>query len=343
MNRAPIPELFRHFPGLRRSLPWVPLAQPTPVEALRRLESHVRGPGIWIKRDDRTSPVHGGARARKLEFLFGDVLRRGARQLLAFGPVDSRDCLAVAAFARHFRLRTLLALRGGAAAALTLRQERELGAELHRVDAGPRALWRLLRSCLGGLEDDHGSRLPYILWRRRTALFGALGYVNAAYELRRQIACGVLPEPECIYVSVATGATLAGLALGCELAGVRSRLVGVVARGERPAPPGRLARRATQYLRRRAGDVPAVVWRGNVELHPGDGAARSAAARDLLHDLEGIELDPATTAPVMAELLAECRRGDIVGPVLFWNTDAPEALAAAEALPWELRELFPAR
>lgn len=350
---AHVPELFRHFPELHERLPWTPLARPTPVHALERLESYVHGPSIWIKRDDRTSEVYGGGKARKLEFLFGDVLRRGARRILAFGAAGSSDCLAITAFARRFNLGTILALTRGASVARaqrTLQLELELGAELHRLDGGALALWRLLRGCLRGPLEAGGGRWPYAVWPRRAELFGALGFVNAAFELKRQISCGILPEPRVIYVGARTGATLAGLTLGCELAEIPARLVGAVARDQRPGSPVRLARRAARHLRGRTSQLPKLrLTSARVEVRrPGVDRARQAApqhAQGLLRDLESLDLDAVYTAPAMAALLDDCRSGRVDGPVLFWNTHAAHALGEpvptdAEALPREVRDFL---
>ncbi len=349
-----VPELFRHFPDLRERLPWTPLARATPVHPLERLESYVHGPSIWIKRDDVTSDVYGGGKARKLEFLFGDVLRRGARRVLAFGSVGSSDCLAITAFAQRFNLGTVLALsRGetGSQAQRILQLQHEFGAELHRVDGSVGAAWRLLRSCLAAPVEAGGGRLPYAIWPRRAALFGALGFVNAAYELKRQINCGVLPQPKRIYVGAGSGASLAGLALGCALAGISTRLVGAVARGRRPASPAGLARRAARHLHRRVGDFPRVRIdaENNIELRRlGSSRAQQAApqqAQGLLRDLESLDLDALYTAPAMAALLDDCRAGRVDGPVLFWHTHAHNALRRptrvnVEALPREFREFL---
>lgn len=350
MNAPARPELFRHFPDLRRHLPWTPLAQATPVHSLSRLESYMRGPAIWVKRDDSTSTLHGGNAARKLEFVFGDVLRRGSQRLLAFGGVGNSECLAVTMFARHFDLHAILALArrsGVAPVQRVLQLEHELGAELHRIDGGPRAIWRLLQRCVTSAQQGGGSRLPYVLWPRRAALLGALGYVNAAYELHRQTSCGILPEPECIYVATGSGATAAGLALGCELAGLRSRVVGVVAPGHRPGAPRRLARRAASFLHRNARRFPSPRrLTTRIELRRRKaGLSGAQQARRLLRDLENLDLDTTYTAQTMAALLEDRRSERVDGPVLFWQTYSPNVLsrqptAPAEALPREFHEFF---
>lgn len=350
---SPTPELFRHYPELRERVPWAPLARATPVHRLERLESYVQGPAIWVKRDDRTSDIFGGGKARKLEFVFGDILRRGSRRLLTFGAVGSNHCLAVTAFAHHFNLMAILGLVRRPPAGhvqRTLQLEHELGAELHRLDGGPRALWRLARRFFSGRGEDGDPRLPYIIWPRRAALLGTLGYANAAYELRRQINCGVLPEPARIYVATGTGATLAGLALGCELAGIRSRLVGVVAPGHRPGSARALARRSARHLKHRAPQFPSLHIRNERfdirrQYASWSDSVAPQQAQGLLRDLESLDLDATYTSRAMAALLEDCRSGQFQGPVLFWHTYAPNIFSrqpssSAEALPREFHEFF---
>src|SRR5436309_14435713 len=71
-------------------LPRFPLAQlPTPVEKLDRLSRELGGPNLLIKRDDQTGLALGGNKARKLEFLVGDALARGADTLVTAGAAQS--------------------------------------------------------------------------------------------------------------------------------------------------------------------------------------------------------------------------------------------------------------
>lgn len=354
MSTTPTPELFRHFPELRQRIPWVPLARPTPVHRLERLESFLHASPIWIKRDDRTSDVYGGDQARKFEFVFGEVIRRGAGRVLAFGHAGSGHCLAVTAFAHHFRLRAVLAMRRphrGPDVQRILEIEHALGAELHALGGGPRASWRLLRSLLA----SHGGRLrlPYILWPRRVAVWGALGYVNAAYELQRQVAVGILPEPERIYVPVGSGATLAGLVVGCRLAGLRSRVVGVLgAHGSRRA--GRVTTQLVAHLQQRSSRLRSATRNQpefilNDRYAGGPSVATSSAQHciGLLRDLENLDLDPAYGARAMAALVDDLRANPTRGPVLFWHAHSTAVLSHPARgnvrLPRELREYFVAR
>lgn len=358
MSGYPTPELFRSFPELRERLPWVALARATPVHRLARLESYLHAAPIWIKRDDRTSDIYGGDKARKFEFVFGQVLRSGARRVLCFGAVGSSHCLAVSAYSHHFHLKPILAMvrqRQRRNIQRILQIEHELGADLHRLDGGPAAVWRLGKSILARLDGDTDARLPHVLWPRRTAVLGALGYVNAACELKRQINCGIVPEPERIYVSVGTGSTLAGLALGCGLAGIRSQLVGIVGAHRHGVAPLRLAQAAARLLRQRTRRFPSralheVSLSVQHQYAGGPSRATSAAqhAMGLLRDLENIDLDPSYSSRTMAAMIDDVRENRVSGPVLFWHIHPAQVYAGpstlrAEALPREFREFFVAR
>jgi D-cysteine desulfhydrase len=359
MTSFPTPELVRSDPELRERLPWVCLARPTQVQRLVRLESHLRSGPLWVKRDDRTNVGLGGSEARQFEFLFGDMLRRGSRRVVTFGGVGSGHCLAVTAFAHHFHLRPILALVRSPLSRnvqQTLEIEHQLGAVLHRIDSGPQALWRFARSLFLARRDEDEPRLPYFVWPRRAATLGALGYVNAAFELRRQINTGVVPEPERIYVPIGrSGATAAGLLLGCHLAGIRSIVVGVVGRERARVRPFQLAERAAVFLGRRSRRLRvAHLRRDRFELRrefaAGSGMPLAAThhAVGLLRDLETLDLDTASSGRAMTALIADMRGGRGRGPALFWNTQRRHALShaigvSAEALPREFREFFVAR
>ena len=92
--------LFDRFPRLRERLPHVPLTDlPTPVEPMLRLGAHLGLEHLYIKRDDLSGAVYGGNKVRKLEFLLGEALREGAKEVITFGFAGSNHA------ARHGHLR----------------------------------------------------------------------------------------------------------------------------------------------------------------------------------------------------------------------------------------------
>jgi D-cysteine desulfhydrase len=125
---------------------------------------------------------------------------------------------------------------------------------------------------------------------------------------------------------------VAGLAAGLRLAGLRTRVVGIVVNDRTPvgAPVvAKLARRTVDLLRRRGASLPdatvapadldaETAWLGEGYGHPTPEGERTLAAAATQ---EGLELDPVYTAKAMAGLLALREHGRFgEGPVLFWQT-----------------------
>ncbi|MDR1709395.1 MAG: pyridoxal-phosphate dependent enzyme, partial [Candidatus Accumulibacter sp.] len=61
----------------------------TPLEFLPNLTKHLGGANLYIKRDDHTGLALGGNKTRKLEFLIGDALAKGATHVVTQGATQS--------------------------------------------------------------------------------------------------------------------------------------------------------------------------------------------------------------------------------------------------------------
>lgn len=339
MPAAPL--LYDRFPALRGTLPHVALgAGPTPVRRLRTVE----GAEAWVKQDGLYGGPYGGNKVRKLEWVLADARRRGSRTVLTIGALATNHGLATAVYARRLGLTTALVLVDQPLdehVRAQLERLRTSGATLHVTHTRARTVaalpWLLARhtSLRGGRP-----RLPYYLPVGGSSPLGILGYVEAGLELGEQVAAGVLPEPAHVVVPVGSGGTLAGLALGLRLAGLRSRAIGVVVNDRMRLDAGRTARlagRATTLLRERGAALPAgtevrpddvLLVRDQLGAGYGHPTAEGSAAAALLHDADGLALDPVYGAKAMAGLLAMARRGELAGePVLFVATG--DALSGA--------------
>ena len=323
-----VPRLHRRFPALVETLPHLELSErPTPVRELAGL-------GVWVKEDGAFgSGGWGGNKVRKLEWLIPDARRRGRRSILTFGGLGTNWGLATALYAREEGIETALALVDQPLDAHVRAQLARLeasGARIYRTHTKARTVamlpWLLARNARGG-------HLPYLLPAGGSSPVGALGYVEAALEIAAQVEDGSLPEPGHVVVPVGTGGTAAGLALGFQLAGLRTRVVGVVVndqlRLELPVLI-RLARRTAALLERRGAALPELqLGPGMLDLtrdqigagygHPTEAAKRAAA----LAAEERLALDPVYTAKAMAGLLALRAEGHLDGPILFVHTDGP--------------------
>ncbi len=322
------PQLHQRFPALAENLPHLDLSErPTPIRELGGL-------GIWVKEDGAFgSGGWGGNKVRKLEWLIPDARRRGRRSILTFGGLGTNWGLATALYAREHGLETGLALVDQPIDEHVEAQLARLeasGARIHRTHTKARTVamlpWLLARNSRGG-------RPPYLLPAGGSSSVGALGYVEAALEIAAQVEAGLLPEPAQVVVPVGTGGTAAGLALGFQLAGMRTRVVGVVVNDQlRLDPPVivRLARRAARLLERRGARFgqlqigPETLGLTRDQIGAGYGHRTEAATRAAaLAADEGLALDPVYTAKAMAGLLALRAEGRLGESVLFVHTDGP--------------------
>lgn len=95
------------------NLPRVRLANlPTPLEEAPRLTEFLRGPRLWIKRDDLTGLALGGNKARKLEFLLGQARAQGCDIVITVGAVQSNHARMTAAAARRLGMDAIVVLNG---------------------------------------------------------------------------------------------------------------------------------------------------------------------------------------------------------------------------------------
>ncbi len=334
------PWLAEAFPGLDR-IPWTPLVQaPTPVERLEKASARL-GHEVWIKRDDLTSPLYGGNKPRKLEFILGEALARNKKNLITCGGVGTNHGLAAAIFGRQLGFDVRLKL-------------------FHQpITSHVRRNLRLFDK-YGAQMDYCGSMARFVATyffierlRRPRAFFiapggsdplGTLGYVDAGLELGRQINQKEMPRPKRIFVALGSGGTVAGLILGLRLAGVTAELIGV--RVVSPMITSRrsvlsLARRTVKLLRRYDSTIPETLFNpadlrvDGDYLGPGYGHATDVGrqARELMAETEGIPLELTYTGKTFGALCQYLQQNSASGPVLFWNTyNSVDFTAVAEAV-----------
>ncbi len=352
----PIP-LFERFPVLAERVPWTPIVNsPTPINDLPALSQHYGLTSLSIKWEDRTHPVIGGNKVRGLEFLLGDALQQKADSLITFGAAGSNHVAATAYHARALGMDTTALVISQPSApyvARNLFDEMASGARLipvNPITALPKFLHEWLR------QRRRGRRVRMIPPGGTTSM-SCLGHVNAALELRSQIDAGLLPSPDYIFVGLGSLGTAAGVLLGCRLAGLSTRIAGVVVFNRWYCTAGRcaaLARRTLHFMRERDPSVPDIeITRSDFEVISnalGRGYAHATIeATELTRQLSGwsaMTLDQSYTSKALAGALAwiESRRQQSRN-LLFWHTyhhrsplSEEETNALAARLPQSLRK-----
>ena len=343
--------LVRRYPKLARLPRHALTALPTPVRPLDRLARRRDLSGLWIKRDDVSGALYGGNKPRKLEWLLGAARARGRRSVITFGGIGTHHGLATAIGARDAGMHSVLVLLPQPVTAHVrhnLLLAYAVGAELHLAASVAGVAAIALRLCGGALL--RGRPLAIVPAGGSSAL-GTIGYVNAALELADQVRAGAMPEPDAIFVPLGSGGTAAGLALGCRLAGLRSRVVAVLVSDILPPSLARLAslgRATLRRLQRAAPEIPPVVVRpddltivrGYLGAAYGAVTEAGLAAQRVLAEEEGIVLETTYTAKCMAALLDLASRPPYRGrPLLFWNTYSSVDLRATVGEPPDWHEL----
>jgi D-cysteine desulfhydrase len=334
--------LLERWPGLGRSLPWRPLGvRDTVVEELPPQEG-ARDVRLFVKRDDRTSGLYGGNKARKLEHYLAEAELAGSRVLVTLGGIGSHQALATALHGRSVGLPTRAALFGQPVTPPVVRNVRGLAtaaAEIRYSDgfAGAALAARGLLA-----EAKAAGEEPYFIPVGGMSRLGTIAYVNAALELAQQVLAGLLPEPDRIVVALGSGGTAAGLAAGCRLAGLRTRItavrVGTRLTGNR-VTVAYLASDVAAWLHAHDPALPRIRIRpGDIDIigdQLGGGYGHPTEAGGLAADFAWprFVVDPTYTAKALAGALAHCRRSARPGEVvLYWHTLNAASFPLAESL-----------
>jgi 1-aminocyclopropane-1-carboxylate deaminase/D-cysteine desulfhydrase-like pyridoxal-dependent ACC family enzyme len=323
--------LFSEYPDLKDSIPFVELADlPTPVEhkPIVLADSKTIN-NLWIKRDDKTNSNYGGNKVRKLEYIIADIQRRGIKKVLTFGGIGTNHGVATSLFCQQYGIDcTILLFEQPVTPAVVsnVKLMASFGAKLKYKGS-------LLNTVLHYyFRRFFGSASTYYLHAGGSNIFGCIGFVNAAFELSNQINLGELDEPDYIYCPVGSSGTLAGLSLGCQLAGLKSKVVGVRVAPSHlgpvpictPATIMKLARNTYTYLRKNVDTIPEINL-NKIELLDsfyGDGYGISTAeAEAAIRCFDSVSINLETTYTAKAAAAAvKCCRENSDKRILYWHT-----------------------
>jgi D-cysteine desulfhydrase len=314
-----------------RELAWVPVADvPTPVERLSRLSRHL-GVQVWCKRDDQTGLLYGGNKVRKLEWLLGDAARQRAQAIVTMGARGSHHVLATSIYGTQlgFEVHAVMTPQPSTPhVEENFERVRALGTVVHEASSYRHAPWVLLSS--RARLAARGAR-TYWVPPGGSSPRGALGYVEAGLEIAAQIQAGEMPKPAAIFVTLGSGGTVAGLAVGLALRGLHVPIhaVRVVDAWMSSATRLRwLVYRVVGLLRRHDPSWPAVSYAANQlvqidgeQLGAGYGVGTRASDRalEVCAREESLLLDTTYTAKTMASLMVHAPQMQNK-TVLYWHT-----------------------
>ncbi len=300
---------------------------PTPLQELKRFSARYRGCRLFIKRDDHTGLATGGNKTRKLEYLLGDALARGADTVITAGAQQSNHCRQTAAGCAMAGLSCHLLLGGEKPPRLdgNLLLSHILGANIHY--AGENRKGEDMETLMEELRSQ--GRRPYAIPYGGSNLTGAMGFAEAAGELGQQLSEQEL-YIDYIFFASSSGGMQAGLTLGSALHGLGATLMPISIDKEESGGDRleeliyRLVcegdRKLRLGLRLTAADIPLI--RGYDKYGYGKLTQQEKEAILALARTEGILLDPVYTGRAFYGMMDHLER-ELLPPgahVLFWHT-----------------------
>lgn len=299
---------------------------PTPLEELPRLSDQL-GVRVLMKRDDLTGFALGGNKARKLEFLLGDALAKGADILVTGGGPQSNHARTTAAAARKVGMDVKIVFFGEPPPDVNgnLLLDELLGAEMLYANTDDKnETDRVVERVAQELKLQ--GRKPYLIPVGGSTALGCVAYILAVAELLEQLKTLQI-KPDSIFITTGSCGTHAGILAGMKYYRAAIPVYGIS-----------VSRPKNECLQR----IPALVQKTSdllecaLPLGPGDMVVNEAylgpgyalitpKAREAILKvarLEGVFLDPVYTGKTMAGLIDLVQRGEIVrgSTVVFWHT-----------------------
>ena len=320
-------------------LPRTPLAHlPTPFEFTPRFSSALKGPKIWIKRDDCTGLAMGGNKTRHNEFLIGDALNKGADTVVWGAGIQSNNCRQTAAACAKVGLDIQLILGRGKPAEEpddiqgNLLLDRLVGASIKIVDDEVgHAVDDRIDEVAEQLESE--GRNVYKWDRKICKPLAAISYMLCMTEILQQSeAEGFVPDA--VYVCSA-GSTGAGLSLAAKALGLDipvRHITPIVWPWDTQADMARIANEAAKLLELTTQLEPEDIDVTNdyVGGSYGEPTPGCMEAIQLLARTEGVLVETSYSGKSLAGMIDHVRKGRFTSEqnIVFVHTGGTPALFA---------------
>lgn len=307
------------------------LAQlPTPLQLLKRLSTRLKGPNIWVKRDDLTGSVLSGNKVRKLEFTLALVQEQGADLLLTCGGLQSNHCRATAFIGAQLGIPVHLVLRGEPTEPDgNLFLDQLSGA---RISCYPP---REYQADLDGLLEHWANHYrqrgyqPHIIPTGASDGLGVWGYFNAARELQSDCHSQGI-SPDLVVTATGSGGTQAGLTLGSDYFALGCAVLGFAVCADAGYFQAKVKQDIAQFSSLFAKRLSQPI-NTHLHVHTNDryiGEGYGLASREVLETIalvareEGLVLDPVYTGKAFHGLLHEIQQGNLAGmkDIVFIHT-----------------------
>lgn len=336
-------ELFNNIP--REELGFFP----TPIYKVERISKEL-GINLYLKRDDITGPsVFGGNKIRKLEFLLGDAMKKGATHVITHGATQSNHAMQTAIACNKCGLKPILYLVAVVPPdedyRANLLLDKVLGAEIHIINLeegmteedGDKIGNKLAEEKIKELANE--GKYCYDIPIGGSTAIGTLGFTKGFLELIYQLDDMNIENIDYIVVTTGSGGTLAGILSGKALLEYDTKVVGIAASPKTSEYLKEVAKLSNDALKILGSDKIVTEKDFIVDTnYVGEGyEIPTKASTDAIKRFareEGIILDPVYTAKTMSGLIDYVDKGIIPkgSNVVFWHTGGGTALFAEKEI-----------
>jgi D-cysteine desulfhydrase/L-cysteate sulfo-lyase len=305
---------------------------------------------IYLKRDDLSGfSTFGGNKIRKLEFLFGEILEQGAKNIFTYGATQSNHALQTAIACRRYNLNPILYLvdvigEGISDPKANILLDKVLGAEIKIIDFKENedefeAMYRAKAESkkyaqeISENEDDY-----YLIPPGGASPLGTLGFVNAYLEMKAQEFKEDLNFKN-IFHATGTGGTLGGLTAANKFLNDEIEVHGINVSHKDKSYLKEVAELSTAALNLLGIDF--ALDSGDVIVdnnYVGEGyeipSTEANRAVKIFAENEGIFLDPVYTGKAAAGMIDYLEQEKIEkgSDLLFWHTGGTNALFAEKKI-----------
>lgn len=293
---------------------------PTKIEYLEHLSHELKGPAIYMKRDDETGLAFGGNKVRKLEFIIADAKKQGADVMITSGGVQTNHGRLAAAASVKAGIKPLLVLTNdepeGYSGNLLL--DKLLGAEIHFVSSKnpnlskqekhneSRMLGEQKVAKLKNQYEKSGKKV-YVIPRGGRSISGTLGYISASIEIYQQMMKNKM-HMDYLVTPVGSSSTLGGLLIGKKLLHSDTKIIGISVSRKASDIKELILEQTKQFIKHFNLDIS--IESGDIEVYDsyiGAGYAipteKGIDAIKLLSKKESVFLDPTYTGKGMSGLV----------------------------------------
>jgi len=308
----------------------------TPIEKMGTLSKLLKGPQIYMKRDDQLGLAAGGNKTRKLEYLMADAKKNKADAVITCGAIQSNHCRLTLAASIKEKMNCILVL------------EERIPNSYNPDASGNNFLFKLMNpkdiiivpkgTNMPEKMEEVSNKLkekgqkPYIIPGGGSNELGTSGYINGAKEIVKQINTENL-NFDYIVVASGSGGTHAGLLIGLLLENKDIPVIGInIARSKEKQEVliKNLISKTLDFLEIKKSIPDDKIICNDEYLGEGYSLATKEMIESvqLLAKKEGVLLDPVYTGKAMSGLIDLIRK-DYFKPtdhVLFIHTGGSPAL-----------------